>query len=133
FGASGTAGTQAWPTGVGNHSAINRSRGLLTGGISITDCDFVGCTYIAITVYTWDNCDIYKNRFAGCQFGIRANNFTGAKAWNTTTKTWDTAPTRENPTDLKITENSFTDTSDTDISILGTGVSGVDGAWGWIS
>lgn len=133
FGPSGTPGTQAWPTGVGNHSAINRSRGLLTGGITITDCDFEGCTFMGVAVYTWDNVIIDKNRFSNCQIGIRANNFVQGRSWDPGLKDWVTAPLRENPSDLTIEKNTFTNTVDVDISVLGTGVSGVDGSWGWIS
>lgn len=133
FGSSGTPGTQAWPTGIGNHSAINRSRGQLTGDITIRDNDFEGCTFIAITAYTWDSVTAETNRFKNCKTGIRANNFTQSKMWNESTKAWVTAPSRENTSILSIVRNEFENTTDSDILVFGTTVSGVDGAWGYIS
>lgn len=133
FGPSGTVGTQAWPTAFGNHSAINRSRdGLLTGAITARDNDFYGLTYVAITIYTWDNTTIDTNRFHACKAGIRANNFTQGRRWDPALKDYVTAPLREDTYDLKILKNTFTDSAEFDIQVLGTGVSSTDGSWGKI-
>lgn len=134
FGASGTVGTQAWPTAFGNHTAINRSRdGLLTGDIKASGCTFDGLTNVAITIYTWDNVTIENNDFIKCKAGITANNLTQGRKWDPVSKSYVSAPLRENLFDIKVMNNNFEDTTGTDISIMGTGVSSVDGSWGIIN
>ena len=123
----------AWPAAFGNHSAQNASRGELTGKVSVNKCRFEGQTFSALTLWTFDNVSIESNTFTGCQIGIKANNFGGGRRWNTALRVWETAPYRQAVSNHLYANNTFIDTVDCDITVLGTGNAAADNSWATIS
>ncbi|MEV5977480.1 right-handed parallel beta-helix repeat-containing protein [Streptomyces sp. NPDC052114] len=67
-GPSGTAGTTAWPRGVGSHSA---SPSKPHRDIRIVNSRFEGCAQYAIGGYTWEGVTIEACQIRGCGAGIR--------------------------------------------------------------
>ncbi len=126
FGASGTAGTIAYPAGFGTHTATNDA---LCSNIKITKNTFESCGYAAVVPYTYNNIKISENTFKSCAYGVRANNFTNGKTWDAVNDVWITGgATRKETTSISVTNNEFIDTVTTDVSILGTDVDG-GGFW----
>lgn len=118
FGPSGTAGTVSWPCGFGNHTASNDT---LSHNIKIAGNTFNGQTFAAIAAYTYNDLKITGNRFNGCAFGVKASNLSTGKAWDKAAGTWVTGlGTRKETILLAISRNTFIDTTNTDVSILGT-------------
>lgn len=68
FGASGTAGTTAWPRGIGSHSATITK---YHRRIRISDCTFEGLLQFAISAYNWEDVTIVGNTFNACGSGVR--------------------------------------------------------------
>ncbi|MHC5259914.1 right-handed parallel beta-helix repeat-containing protein [Streptomyces sp. UC4497] len=68
FGASGTAGTTAWPRGVGSHSA---TIGRWHRRIRISDCSFEGLLQYAISAYSYEDLTVTGNTFVACGSGVR--------------------------------------------------------------
>lgn len=67
-GASGTAGTTAWPRGIGSHSAtINRWH----KRIRIAECTFEGTIQYALSAYNWEDLTVTGCTFSGCGSGVR--------------------------------------------------------------
>ncbi|MEV0445863.1 right-handed parallel beta-helix repeat-containing protein [Streptomyces spectabilis] len=67
-GASGTAGTTAWPRGIGSHSAtITRWH----RRIRVSDCSFEGLLQYAVSAYNWEDVAIGNNTFVSCGSGVR--------------------------------------------------------------
>ncbi|MDX3235645.1 right-handed parallel beta-helix repeat-containing protein [Streptomyces sp. ME03-5709C] len=67
-GASGTAGTTAWPRGVGSHSATITKYHRRTRVIGNT---FEGTVQYAVSAYNWEDVTISGNTFSGCGSGVR--------------------------------------------------------------
>jgi len=68
FGSSGTAGTTAWPRGIGSHAAtIQRWH----RRIRISDCAFEGVLQYAVSAYNWEDLTVTGNTFVGCGSGVR--------------------------------------------------------------
>lgn len=67
-GPSGTAGTTAWPRGVGSHSATIGTR---HSGVRIRGCTFEGLSQYAVGGYDWRNVVVEGNTVAGCGAGVR--------------------------------------------------------------
>ncbi|WP_223772952.1 right-handed parallel beta-helix repeat-containing protein [Streptomyces sp. 135] len=68
FGDSGTAGTTAWPRGIGSHSATITK---WHRRIRISDCSFENLTQFAISAYNWEDVTISSNTFVSCGSGVR--------------------------------------------------------------
>lgn len=67
-GPSGTAGTTAWPRGIGSHSA---SPSKTHKGIRVRDCRFEDCSQFAIGAYTWEAAVFSGIQMLNCGGGIR--------------------------------------------------------------
>lgn len=67
-GPSGTAGTTAWPRGIGSHSA---SPSKTHKGIRVRDCRFESCSQFAIGAYTWEGAVFSGIQMLNCGGGIR--------------------------------------------------------------
>jgi hypothetical protein len=68
FGASGTAGTTAWPRGIGSHAAtVNRWH----RRIRISDCAFEGVLQYGVSAYNWEDVTITGNTFVSCGSSVR--------------------------------------------------------------
>ncbi|MFE7017690.1 glycosyl hydrolase family 28-related protein, partial [Streptomyces sp. NPDC057651] len=68
FGASGTAGTTAWPRGVGSHSA---TIGRWHRRIRIADNSFEGVLQYAVSAYNWEDVTVSGNTFVSCGSSVR--------------------------------------------------------------
>jgi parallel beta-helix repeat protein len=68
FGASGTAGTTAWPRGIGSHSATITK---WHRRVRISDNSFEGILQFAVSAYNWEDVTIGGNAFVGCGSGVR--------------------------------------------------------------
>lgn len=68
FGASGTAGTTAWPRGVGSHSATITK---WHRRIRISDNTFEGILQYAVSAYNWEDVTVTGNTFNGCGSSVR--------------------------------------------------------------
>jgi hypothetical protein len=68
IGASGTAGTAAWPRGVGSHSATIGTR---HSGIRIIGNTFDGLSQYAVGGYDWRDTVVQGNTISGCGAGVR--------------------------------------------------------------
>ncbi|TNJ63171.1 hypothetical protein FE784_26935 [Paenibacillus hemerocallicola] len=74
FGASGTAGTQAWPSGVGNHYAVYDS---FNSNIKIAGNTFEGMTFAGVRSFKFADLLVSGNTFSGCKRGIMLSNPAG--------------------------------------------------------
>ncbi|MFF5001602.1 right-handed parallel beta-helix repeat-containing protein [Streptomyces phaeochromogenes] len=68
FGASGTAGTTAWPRGIGSHSATITK---YHRRIRVNACTFEGLPQYAVSAYNWEDAAITGCTFANCGSGVR--------------------------------------------------------------
>lgn len=68
FGASGTAGTTAWPRGVGSHSATITK---YHRRIRVLGNTFVGVLQYAVSAYNWEDVAVTGNSFSSCGSGVR--------------------------------------------------------------
>lgn len=68
FGASGTAGTTAWPRGIGSHSA---TIGRWHRRIRISDNSFENLLQYAISAYNYEDLTVTGNTFVSCGSGVR--------------------------------------------------------------
>ncbi|MEW1754712.1 right-handed parallel beta-helix repeat-containing protein [Streptomyces angustmyceticus] len=68
-GASGTAGTVAWPRGIGSHSA---TIGRWHKRIRIADNTFEGLAQYGVSIYSWSDVTVTGNTMSGCGAGVRA-------------------------------------------------------------
>jgi hypothetical protein len=75
FGASGTAGTTAYPTGIGHHSHYVD---VYNSNIRITGNTFEGMTYAGVRSFKYKDLYIANNTFLGCENGIKLSNPTGS-------------------------------------------------------
>jgi hypothetical protein len=80
FGASGTAGTTAWPRGVGSHSAII---GRWHKRIKIVGCTFEGLLREGVRTYAWDDTVIAGCTFVGCATGVQSRTVDTARTADT--------------------------------------------------
>ncbi|MFI2033736.1 right-handed parallel beta-helix repeat-containing protein [Streptomyces bottropensis] len=68
FGASGTAGTTAWPRGVGSHSATITK---WHRRIRVIGNSFEGILQYAVSAYNWEDATVIGNTFLSCGSGVR--------------------------------------------------------------
>jgi parallel beta-helix repeat protein len=68
FGASGTAGTTAWPRGVGSHSATITK---WHRRIRIANNSFENLAQYAVSAYNWEDVTVTGNTFVGCGSAVR--------------------------------------------------------------
>ncbi|GAA1275417.1 right-handed parallel beta-helix repeat-containing protein [Streptomyces aureus] len=68
FGASGTAGTTAWPRGIGSHSATITK---WHRRIRISNNSFDGLLQYAVSAYNYEDLPVNGNTFVGCGSGVR--------------------------------------------------------------
>ncbi|MDQ1037279.1 hypothetical protein QFZ75_003695 [Streptomyces sp. V3I8] len=104
FGASGTAGTTAWPRGVGSHSAtITRWH----RRIRVTDCSFEGILQYAVSAYNWEDVVIANNTFVSCGSGVRIRTVILSDPEDTKDTTGASTGASQNMRNITVTGNSF--------------------------
>ncbi|MDX3044066.1 right-handed parallel beta-helix repeat-containing protein [Streptomyces caniscabiei] len=115
FGASGTAGTTAWPRGIGSHSATVGTAHRRTRIIGNT---FEGLLQYPIVAYAWDDTVIEGNTIKGCGAGIRARSIISADAADSTNLAGVVTNASQIMRNLVISNNTIRDTGSVDDAIL---------------
>lgn len=114
-GASGTAGTTAWPRGVGSHSA---TVGTTHRRIHIEGNSFEGCLQYGIVAYAYDSAVIAHNTMLGCGSGIRARTIISTDAADSTNTSGVQTNASQVMKNLTITGNTITGGGSYDDAIL---------------
>ncbi|AXN39866.1 right-handed parallel beta-helix repeat-containing protein [Peribacillus butanolivorans] len=111
FGASGTAGTQAWPVGAGNHGAVHDQ---FNSDIKIIANTFAGMTYAGVRNFKFKNCKVIGNTFTNCERDISCSNSNGTDStslrWDSGTGTMIQTGLPQSGADLTIQGNHFENT-----------------------
>ncbi|MEW1568282.1 right-handed parallel beta-helix repeat-containing protein [Streptomyces sp. NPDC093509] len=115
FGASGTAGTTAWPRGVGSHSATVGTR---HKRIRIVDNSFEGLLQYAVVDYAYDDTVIADNTISGCGAGIRIRSIISADAADSTNLAGVVTNASQTMSNVAITGNLITGGGSYDDAIL---------------
>jgi hypothetical protein len=114
-GASGTAGTTAWPRGFGSHSATVGTR---HKRIRIVDNSFEGCLQYAVVNYAYDDTLIADNTISGCGAGIRIRTIISADAADSTNLSGTVTNASQALSTVAITGNTISATGSYDDAIL---------------
>ncbi|QFR00710.1 plasmin and fibronectin-binding protein A [Streptomyces phaeolivaceus] len=104
FGASGTAGTTAWPRGIGSHSATITK---YHRRIRISDCAFEGVLQYAISAYSWEDVTVTGNTFVDCGSGVRCRSVIVADTEDTKLPDGTQTSASQLMRNIAITGNSF--------------------------
>ena len=104
FGASGTAGTTAWPRGVGSHSATITK---FHRRIRITNNSFEGVLQYAVSAYNWEDVAIGNNTFVDCGSGVRVRSVIASDTEDTKDPDGNQTSASQNMRNVTITGNSF--------------------------
>lgn len=115
FGASGTAGTQAWPRAVGSHSA---TKTVWHRDIKILGCEADSLTSYAVGGYNWDRVTIANNTIHDCGAGIRMRSIDTADTNDTKDTTGAQTSSSQEMGVLTITGNVITGVTGADDAIL---------------
>lgn len=121
FGNSDTAGTVAWPRGIGSHSA---TIGKWHRRIRISDNAFEGMAQYAISAYNWEDVTVTGNTFITCGSGVRLRSV--IKSDTEDTKDVNGAQTGDSQTmrNLVVSGNSFRNGQGYDNVIIALGEAG---------
>ncbi|MCP9205491.1 right-handed parallel beta-helix repeat-containing protein [Streptomyces sp. NEAU-Y11] len=114
-GASGTAGTTAWPRGIGSHSA---TVGTAHRRIRIVGNTFEGCLQYGVVAYAYDDCVIQGNTLTGCGSGIRARTIISSDAADSTDLSGTVTNASQAMRNLVIADNTIRNTGSVDDGIL---------------
>lgn len=104
FGASGTAGTTAWPRGVGSHSA---TIGRWHRRIRIANCSFENLLQYAISAYNWEDFTCTGNTFVSCGSGVRIRTVILSDAEDTKDTSGNPTGASQNMRNQTVAGNSF--------------------------
>ncbi|MFC8124647.1 right-handed parallel beta-helix repeat-containing protein [Streptomyces sp. NPDC057302] len=104
FGASGTAGTTAWPRGIGSHSA---TIGRWHRRIRISDNSFEGVLQYAVSAYNYEDCTIVGNTFVACGSGVRLRTVILSDPEDTKDVNGNPTGASQNMRNLTVSGNSF--------------------------
>ncbi|MDX3027466.1 right-handed parallel beta-helix repeat-containing protein [Streptomyces scabiei] len=115
FGASGTAGTTAWPRGVGSHSA---TVDVAHRRIKIVDNSFEGCLQYGVVPYAYNDSTISGNTMKGCGSGIRCRSIISADAADSTNTSGVVTNASQVMENLTIADNNIVDCTGFDDPIL---------------
>ena len=106
FGASGTAGTTAWPRGIGSHSTTITK---WHRRIRIIGCTFEGLLQFAISGYNWEDVVVSGNTFSGCGSGARFRVVSTADTEDTKLPDGTQTSASQDMRNISITGNTFRD------------------------
>ncbi|MBE4791030.1 right-handed parallel beta-helix repeat-containing protein [Streptomyces caniscabiei] len=115
FGASGTAGTTAWPRGVGSHSA---TVDVAHRRIKILENSFEGCLQYGVVAYAYNDSAISDNTMKGCGSGIRCRSIISADAADSTNTSGVVTNASQVMENLTIADNDIVDCTGFDDPIL---------------
>lgn len=114
-GASGTAGTTAWPRGVGSHSA---TVDVAHRRIKILHNSFEGCLQYGVVAYAYNDSTISDNTMRGCGSGIRCRSIISADAADSTNTSGVVTNASQVMENLTIADNNIVDCTGYDDAIL---------------
>lgn len=106
FGASGTAGTTAWPRGVGSHSSII---GRWHKRIKVTGCTFEGLLREGVRTYAWEDTAVSGCTFIACATGVQSRTVDTARTADTVDTGGVQTSASQAQSGLVITGNTFRD------------------------
>ncbi|MFD9905641.1 right-handed parallel beta-helix repeat-containing protein [Streptomyces sp. NPDC059063] len=118
FGASGTAGTTAWPRGVGSHSATITK---FHRRIRILGCSFEGLLQYAVSAYSWEDVTIVGNAFVTCGSGVRLRTVIASDPEDTKDPSGTPTGGSQNMRNLTVVGNTFRDGQGYDEPIVALG------------
>jgi parallel beta-helix repeat protein len=104
FGDSGTAGTTAWPRGIGSHSATITK---WHRRIRISECSFENILQYAISAYNWEDVTITGNTFVSCGSGVRLRAVIKADPEDTKLPDGTVTNASQNMRNITVVGNSF--------------------------
>ncbi|WP_200302220.1 right-handed parallel beta-helix repeat-containing protein [Streptomyces adelaidensis] len=104
FGASGTAGTTAWPRGIGSHSATITK---WHRRIRISDNSFEGVLQYAVSAYNWEDVTVTGNTFVDCGSGVRVRTVIVSDTEDTKLPDGTQTSASQNLRNVTVTGNSF--------------------------
>lgn len=113
-GASGTAGTTAWPRGIGTH---NGRIGLWQRDIRVVGNTFEGCLQYAVVAYNWRDIIVSDNLMRDCGAGVRVRSTDTTKTEHTKLPNGTQTGASQPVSDVAITGNSITGNTGYDDSI----------------
>jgi nitrous oxidase accessory protein NosD len=114
-GASGTAGTTAWPRGIGSHSA---TVDVAHRRIKILENSFEGCLQYGVVAYAYNDSTISDNTMKGCGAGIRCRSIISADAADSTNTSGVVTNASQVMENLTIADNNIVDCTGFDDPIL---------------
>lgn len=114
-GASGTAGTTAWPRGVGSHSA---TVDVAHRRIKILENSFEGCLQYGVVAYAYNDSTISDNTMKSCGSGIRCRSIISADAADSTNTSGVVTNASQVMENLTIADNVIVDCTGYDDAIL---------------
>ena len=114
-GASGTAGTTAWPRGVGSHSA---TVDVAHRRIKIEGNTFEGCLQYGVVAYAYNDSTISGNTMESCGSGIRCRSIISADAADSTNTSGVVTNASQVMENLTIDRNVIVDCTGYDDPIL---------------
>ncbi|WP_327725717.1 right-handed parallel beta-helix repeat-containing protein [Streptomyces europaeiscabiei] len=114
-GASGTAGTTAWPRGVGSHSA---TVDVAHRRIKIEGNSFEGCLQYGVVAYAYNDSTISGNTMRNCGSGIRCRTIISADAADSTNTSGVVTNASQVMENLTIDRNVIVDCTGYDDPIL---------------
>lgn len=102
FGASGTAGTQAWPCAFGSHlSVIGRPhKRILFQGNTVE-----GATFMGVRGYNWDNVQINANKFITCESAVKLCNVNTTETANSVDDNGNVTTAAQHLYNFQVTNN----------------------------
>ncbi len=118
FGASGTAGTTAWPRGIGSHSATITK---WHRRIRITNNSFEGLLQYAVSAYNWEDVTVTGNTFVDCGSGVRVRTVIVSDTEDTKDPDGNQTSASQNMRNLTVVGNSFRDGGSYDNVIVAQG------------
>lgn len=118
FGPSGTAGTTAWPRGVGSHSATITK---WHRRIRIIGNAFDDLIQFAVSAYVWEDVTIVGNTFTSCGSGVRIRSVILSDPEDTKLPDGTQTNASQSQRNFAITGNTFRDGGDYDNAIIALG------------
>lgn len=120
FGASGTAGTTAWPRGVGSHSATITK---YHRRVRVIGNSFEGLLQYAVSAYNWEDAAISANTFVSCGSGVRLRSVITSDTEDTKLPDGTQTSASQSMRNLSVTGNTFRSGGGYDEPILAIGES----------
>ena len=117
-GASGSAGTTAWPRGIGSHSATITK---YHRRIKVLACSFEGTLQYAVSAYNWEDAVVSSCNFQSCGSGVRLRSVISSDTEDTKLPDGTQTSASQTMRGAVVTGNTFRDGGSYDHAILAYG------------